>query len=256
MINGSVGRTIFAVGFGLFFGVFATVLFGGDRDGWQGYQFICDNDGVGLSVVDVLQATGDHNTFLDLFSRYDPEGFAILSDTELADKTVWAPTDAAFRAVSDSLSALSDEETKAVLGYHISPPRRTPGGSYPIVTPEFLIDSEQMFHRTRTGVLTESDQRTQTSVVDGVLMIEDARILGTAWCTEAGTVFSLDAVIMNVAAPSVIMRTINRIIRILFYDDIRFVIYSTVGATSISLIVSRVVNGMIKRKKTQNTSRC
>ncbi len=31
------------------------------------YRFICENGGAGLSVVDVLQATGDHNTFLDLY---------------------------------------------------------------------------------------------------------------------------------------------------------------------------------------------
>ena len=47
------------------------------------YQFVCDNDGSGLSIVDVLQATGDHQTFLSLFSQYNPEGFAILSDPEL-----------------------------------------------------------------------------------------------------------------------------------------------------------------------------
>jgi len=176
--------------------------------------------------------TGDHTTFLDLFSRYDPEGFAILSNAELADKTVWAPTDAAFLAVGGDLSTMADEEIAAVLGCHVSPPRRAPGGSYPIVTPEFLVSAEQMNHRTRTGVLTTSDQRTRTSVADGVLMIGNARILGTAWCTEAGSVISIDTVIMDVAPPSVLIWTIHRIVRILFYDDIRFVIYSTVGATA------------------------
>ncbi len=243
MDNASVGRRVLAVGIGLVLGVLATPLFG------EEYLFICENRGVGLSVVDVLQAFGDHNTFLDLFSRYDPEGFAILSDAELADKTVWAPTDAAFLAISDSLSSLSGEEVKAILGYHISPPRRTPGGSYPLVTPQFLIDAEQMNHRTRTGVLKESDQRTQTSVTDGVLMIENARIMGTAWCTEAGSVFSIDAVIMSAATPSVLVRTTNRIVRILLYDDIRFVIYSTVGAVLTGLLVSRVATGHIKKKK-------
>jgi hypothetical protein len=116
------------------------------------------------------------------------------------------------------------------------------------VTPEFLIDAEQMNHRTRTGVLTASDQRTRTSVTDGVLMIEDARILGTARCAEAGSVFSIDTVIMNVASPSVLAWTVHRIIRMLLYDDIRFVIYSTVGA----VLIGQVIRVLIKRwKKTQ-----
>lgn len=85
-------------------------------------------------------------------------------------------------------------------------------------------------------------------------MIENARIMDTAWCTEAGSVFSIDAVIMDVATPSVLARTIHRVIRILFYDDIRFVIYSTVGATLIGLTVSRVVGGCIKRRKKSKTT--
>lgn len=59
--------------------------------------------GIGLGVVDVLQAIGDHTMLLDLPSRYDPEGFAILSDAEIADKTVCAPTVAAFLAIGASL---------------------------------------------------------------------------------------------------------------------------------------------------------
>ena len=230
---------------GLFLGVLATPVFGDGEASGEEYRFICDNEGAGRSVVDVLLATGDHNTFLDLFSRFDPEGLAILSDTELADKTVWAPTDAAFLAIRGDLSAMSHEEITAILGYHVSPPRRAPGGSYPIVTPEFLINAQQMNHRTRTGVLTTSDQRTRTLVADGMLMIEDARILGTAWCTEAGSVFSIDAVIMDVPPPSVLIWTIHRIVRILLYDDIRFVIYSTVGAVLIGFVMS----GLIKRLK-------
>lgn len=131
-----------AAAVGLILGILATPLFGDE------YRFVCDNEGAGQSAVLVLLATGNHTTFLDVFSRYDPEGFAILSDTELADKTVWAPTDAAFLAIRGDLSTMSHEEIKATLGYHISPPRRAPGGSYPIVTPEFLIDAEQMTHRT------------------------------------------------------------------------------------------------------------
>jgi len=238
-----------AAGVSLFLGVLATPLFGDGEASGDEYRFVCDIEGAGRSVVDVLLATGNHTTFLDLFSRYDLEGFAILSDAELADKTVWAPTDAAFLAIRGDLSTMSPEEIAAILGYHISPPRRAPGGSYPIVTPEFLIKAEQMNHRTRTGVLTASDQRTRTSVADGVLMIEDARILGTAWCTEAGSVFSIDTVIMDVEPPSVLVRMVHRIVRILFYDDIRFVIYSTVGSTVGAVLIGHLISVFIKRRK-------
>jgi len=220
------------------------------RSNGNAYQFVCMNNGVGLSVIDVLQATGEHNTFLELFSQYDPEGYAILSDVKLADKTVWAPTDEAFLEVKDSLLSLSDEEIKAVLGYHISPPRRAPfTGSYPIVTPQYLLDEGKMSHRTRTGVLSGSDQRTQTEADNAMLTIEGVRIENTAWCTEVGSVFSLDAVIMNVQEPSVLVKTINRIVYILLYDDIRFVIYSTVIAILFSIIIYRIVVVTINRKK-------
>lgn len=62
----------------------------------DGYRFVCDDGGAGLHLVDVLRATGEHTTFLALMQEHDPEGFEILADVALADKTVWAPTDDAF----------------------------------------------------------------------------------------------------------------------------------------------------------------
>jgi len=174
----------------------------------DGYQFVCNDDGAGLSAVDVLRASGDHNTFLSLFSRYDPEGFGILSDPELSDKTIWAPTDAAFAEVSDSLRSLSDDDITAILGYHITPPRRTPEGPYPIITPEFLIDGGEVVHQTRTGIVTGSDQRVRTTVTDGVLTVEDSIILPTSWCTQTGSVFSISAVIADAAATSGLERVL------------------------------------------------
>lgn len=211
------------------------------------YRVVCPDGGTGLDIVDVLEATGEHGTFLHLLRRFDPEGLAILSDVELADKTVWAPTDAAFLALGDALSSLSDEQVRAVLGYHISPPRRSPGGAYPIVTPQLLIDAGEMDHRTRTGVLTGSDQRTRTTFEGGALRIEGIAIASTAWCTQAGSVLSLDGVITDVAAPSRITWMWNRLVRILLYEDIRFVIYATVGAVSIGMLVSRVVTRWNRR---------
>lgn len=198
----------------------------------------------------LLSGIFQHSIFLDLFRCYDPEAYRILSDPEFADKTVWAPMHAAFLAISDSLPYLPEEEIKTILGYHMSPPRRAPfTGSYPIVTPKYLLDAGKMTHRTRTGVLSGSDQQTQTIVDNGVLTIEGARIENTAWCTEAGSVFSLDAVIMNVQEASELVKTVHRIVRILLYDDIRFVIYSTVVAVLISLIISRIIIGITKRKR-------
>jgi predicted permease len=53
----------------------------------------------------------------------------------------------------------------------------------------------------------------------------------------------------RVATPSVLVRTLNRIVRILLYDDIRFVIYSTVGAVLIGTVVALLVGKCTKKKK-------
>jgi uncharacterized surface protein with fasciclin (FAS1) repeats len=207
----------------------------------EAYTFACEDGGVGLHIVDVLEATGEHGTFLALMQRYDPEGLAILADVVLADKTVWAPTDAAFDALGDPLASLSDAEVKEILGFHISPPRRSPSGAYPIVTPQLLLDAGEMEHRTRTGVLTGSDQRTRTTADGGVLRIERITVGSTAWCAEAGSVLVIDGVITDVEPPSRPVWLWNRLVRILLYDDIRFVIYATVPGVLIGLLVSSVV---------------
>ncbi len=133
----------------------------------DGYAFVCADEGLGLSIVDVLRATGDHGTFLRLTAEHDPEGFAILADPELADKTVWAPTDVAFAEVAATLSSLTEDEIVRVLGYHVTPPRRTPEGPYPIVTPQFLADGGEVVHQTRTGILTGSDQSSRKTLACG-----------------------------------------------------------------------------------------
>ncbi|MFO7547205.1 MAG: fasciclin domain-containing protein [Trueperaceae bacterium] len=168
----------------------------------------CEDEGLGLSIVDVLRATGEHGTFLRLTLEHDPEGFAILADPELADKTVWAPTDAAFVEIGETLSSLSEDEITDVLGYHVTPPRRTPEGPYPIVTPRFLAEGGEVVHQTRTGILTGSDQRVRTRVEGGVLTVEDAVILPTSWCTQTGSVFSIDAVILDASPPSLVERVV------------------------------------------------
>lgn len=181
-------------------------------------QFICDNDGANLSAVDVLETTGEHGVFLDYLREYDAEGYAMLDDPVAADKTVWAPTDAAFAALGDAQSSASPEEIKAILGYHISPPRRTADGDYPIVTFDFLADGGQIVHQTRTGILTESDQRVRTKVEDGVYTVQDVAIQPVAWCTQAGSVFAIDEVITDVRTPGWFERTVGLAIYYAFFQ--------------------------------------
>lgn len=182
-------------------------------------EFVCENAGAGLSAVDVLRATGEHDIFLDYFSEYDPEGYAILSDPELSDKTIWAPTDAAFEKLGDAPESSSPDEIKAVLGYHITPPRRTVEGDYPIITFEYLADGGEIIHQTRTGILTESDQRVRTKFEDGVYTVEGIRLGPTAWCTQAGSIFSIDEVITEVATPNWFEQTLGQVIYFIFFQN-------------------------------------
>jgi hypothetical protein len=215
------------------------------------YEFLCPSDASNLTPISVLDATGDHELFLELFEKYDPEGFAILSDPMLADKTVWAPTDAAFEAIASDLDKLGEAQIKEILGYHISPPRSDPSGAYPVLTPSFLAEQGELKHRTRTGVLTGSDQRTLTATQGEMLVIEGIEILPTSWCVAAGSVFSIAEVILDVQPPGFIERTYNQLIRILFYDDIRFFIYSLSGSMVIGVGVSLVL-GRLKKRKSQS----
>ena len=53
-----------------------------------------------------------------------PEGYGRLDDAALANATIWAPTDAAFAKLGDEPKSLSPDELQAMLGFHITPPRR------------------------------------------------------------------------------------------------------------------------------------
>jgi uncharacterized surface protein with fasciclin (FAS1) repeats len=86
-----------------------------------------------LSLVEVLEQTGHHSTFLQLLQEHDKEGYDILTDPDLSDKTIWAPTDEAFAMISQEIDELSSLEIKKILGYHISPPQSRPNGEYPII---------------------------------------------------------------------------------------------------------------------------
>jgi hypothetical protein len=223
----------------------------GELGSWGSYEYVCPSDSSTLTPISVLAETGNHDVFLGLFEEYDPEGFAILSDPILADKTVWAPLDTAFESITGDLENLEAEQIKEVLGYHISPPRSDPSGAYPVLTPKFLADGGELKHRTRTGVLTGSDQRTLTRTKGEILVIEGIEILPTSWCVAAGSVFSINDVILDVEPPGFIEKTYNQLIRILFYDDIRFFIYSLGGSIVIGTGVSLVL-GRIKKRRSQS----
>lgn len=208
-------------------------------------EFVCENSGAGLSAVDVLQATGEHTVFLDYFSEYDPEGFAILSDPALSDKTIWAPTNAAFEKLGGAPESASPQEIKALLGYHITPPRRTVEGDYPIITFEYLADGGEIIHQTRTGILTESDQRVRTKFEDGVYAVEGIRIGPTAWCTQAGSIFSIDQAITEVATPNLLEQILGQVIYFVFFQNPFLSVMIVLG---LAALFGLLIFGFIRRR--------
>lgn len=210
-------------------------------------QFVCEDSGTGLSAVDVLQSTGEHNVFLDYFSEYDPEGFAILSDPALSDKTIWAPTNAAFEKLGNAPESASPQEIKALLGYHITPPRRTVEGDYPIITFEYLADGGEIIHQTRTGILTESDQRVRTKFEDGVYTVEGIRIGPTAWCTQAGSIFSIDEVITEVATPNLLEQILGQVIYFVFFQN---PFLSAIIALGLAALVGFLIIRRVRKRRT------
>lgn len=216
MSHGLAVRTAAAVGLA-FTAVTATASIATAEES-SAVTFVCDDGGAGLSAVDVLNATGEHQDFLDYLREYDPEGYEILTDPALSDKTIWAPTDAAFAKLGNDPQSASPEDIKAVLGFHITPPRRTPEGDYPIITFDYLADGGQIIHQTRTGILTGSDQRVRTVVENGVYTVEGKQIESTAWCTQAGSVFAIDEVITEVAEAGWFERTLGLAVYYAFFE--------------------------------------
>lgn len=216
-------------------------------------EFICIDGANGISAIDALEASGNHSIFLSLLAEYDEEAYNILDDPILADKTIWAPIDAAFDEVEDALADMDSEQIKIILGYHISPPLSRPNGNYPIITFDYMRENGTVTYRTRTGVLTGSDQRITSTYDEGIYKIESATILASAYCTQAGSVFSIDEVIMHVEHPSWLTKLGYQTIRILFYDDIRFVIYSTVGSTSIGIMTAYLISRKKQKEKKNET---
>lgn len=209
--------------------------------------FVCEDGGAGLSAVDVLEATGEHGVFLEYLREYDPQGYEILTDPALSDKTIWAPTDAAFAKLEEDPASASPQDIKAVLGFHITPPRRTPEGDYPIITFEYLANGGVIIHQTRTGILTGSDQRVRTVVENGVYTVEGRTIESTAWCTQAGSVFAIDEVITEVAETGWFERTLGLAIYYAFFE------YPYVTAIAavivIGLIIWFVIRTIGKRRR-------
>lgn len=208
-------------------------------------QIGCIDNTNSLSLIDVLEQTGQHSTFIRLLQEHDMEGYLILTDPSLSDKTIWAPNDDAFMKIASTLTELSSLDIKKILGYHISPPQSRPNGEYPIVTFTYLEENPNDVFRTRTGVLTGSDQRLTLSLREDGYYIEEANIEMTMWCAMAGSVFSITSVITEVEPPSPLTFIGYRLVRILFYEDIRFTIY----ATTAGLILGTVISVVIRKKR-------
>ena len=211
----------------------------------EGEKFVCPDSGIGLSAIDVLRATGEHAVFVDYLREYDPEGYEILTDPAASDKTIWAPTDAAFAKLGDAAESASPEEIKAFLGYHITPPRRSVEGDYPIITFDYLADGGQIIHQTRTGILTESDQRVRTKVEDGVYTVEGIPLGPIAWCTQAGSIFSIDTVITEVATPHWFERILGQAIYIVFFQS---PLVSALVALGLVALVGFLIIRVLKRR--------
>lgn len=209
-------------------------------------EFVCENEGEGMSAIDALEASGHHSVFLQLLEEHDPEGYGILADPALADKTIWAPVDDALDQLKEEWVSISSEDIKKILGFHISPPLSRPNGVYPIITFDYLAEKESIVYRTRTGVLTGTEQRITSTYENGVYKIQDITILNQARCTQAGSVFSINGVITDVALPSWWVKLGYQLERTLLYDDIRFVIYSTFGGLVFGSILALLVS---KRKR-------
>lgn len=96
--------------------------------------------------------------------------------------------------------------------------------------------------------MTGSDQRITSTYEFDVYKIENATILSNARCTQAGSVFSIDQVITNVDHPSWLTKLGYQTVRILFYDDFRFVIYSTLGSAVGGVLIWRIATSIISRK--------
>jgi uncharacterized surface protein with fasciclin (FAS1) repeats len=203
--------------------------------------FTCEDLNTQQSIVDALEETGVHSRFLQLMQEHDPEGYEILNDVALADKTVWAPVDDAFNQIDSTLQNYSSAEIKTILGYHISPPLSRPNGEYPIVSWDYLRANPNQVFRTRTGVLSGADQRLQLTVLNDDYWIETAMLLPTMWCAQEGSVFAIDSVILEVEPPSTLTFIGYRLVRILLYEDIRFTIYATAAGVVIGTAISFVI---------------
>ena len=91
-----------------------------------------------------------------------------------------------------------------------------------------------MIHQTRTGILTDSDQRVTTRFDNGVYTVQESTIRSRAYCTQAGSIFSIDEVITEVAIPGWFERTLGLAIYYAFFE------YPLVTA-----IIALVLGGLI-----------
>ena len=100
-------------------------------NGWRNCSCPCGPNRVDLPG-NGYHRISENDVFLEYLSEFDPEGYQILTDPALSDKAIWAPTNEAFAKLGVAPESASPEEIKTVLSFHMTPPRRTPKGDYPM----------------------------------------------------------------------------------------------------------------------------
>ncbi len=80
----------------------------------------------------------------------------------------------------------------------------------------------------------------RTKFEDGVYTVEGIRIGVTAWCTQAGLIFSIDQVIIEVAAPNLLEQTLGKAIYIVFFQDPFFSVITALGLAAFPSVRERL----------------
>ena len=115
-----------------------------------------------FDVVDIAVALadmGDDSEFTVLVSLLASDTYADITTAikEAANITVFAPTDAAFGAISDVIDGLTEEQIRTVLTYHAAPAR---------------VFSTDLVEGQTLGMLNQQTLKVK-SIIDALIVLED-----------------------------------------------------------------------------------
>ncbi len=139
------------------------------------------------TIIEVAAANGSFTTLLTAI-----EAIGATEDLldPLADVTVFAPTDDAFAAIDrDTLNALlaDTEALTNVLTYHVL---------------EGQSDAAALAALDGSDVATENGDNVAISVVEGDVLVNDAKVIIADVAASNGIIHAIDAVLMPPAAPA------------------------------------------------------